>query len=266
MRGAAVAGLVIIAVLAGAGVGYVIGGSNLQNRTLNVTTTETITAASSVTTMITVTSFYPDMGSHLQLQIETNASTISLDGAIRAQVILSNPLSSNLTAVVPESSNSTVSNWSWDDFLCGGGSLNSVVSFAVFQGHYVAGNLSLAGAPLTLVPPLLPPCPAFPVPLFLIYLPTGTTAWVYSNYPQVQPYTVRTILNATTETCSTTITGTTTCGTSSGLFGFWRGPVSGSMGNYTTASPDFHYFAPGQYTLAAEDAWGQQAFAYFEVT
>jgi hypothetical protein len=266
MRNGVIAALLVVVILAGAGVGYLIGESNLQNRTLTSTTTETITTASSITSVVTTTTFYPDLGSHLQLRIEMNASAILPEGAIRAQVILSNPLDSNLTAIVPESSNSTVSNWNEYDFLCGGASLNSVVGFALFQGHYVPENLSLAGEPLTLAPPLLPPCATYPAPLFLVYLPSGSNAWAYSSYPQVPPFMVQTILNATTVICSTGDSGGTTCGPSSGLFGYWQGPVSGPMGNYTTSSPDFHYFSPGQYTLVAEDAWGHQAFAYFEVT
>lgn len=264
MKSAAIAGLVVVAILLGAGAGFLFGESNLQNRILTSTTTETITTASSSSTIVTVTTFYPDMGSHLQLRIETNTSTMRPEGAIRAQVILSNPLDSNLTAIVPLSSNSTVSNWSWDDFLCGGGSLNSIVGFAVFQGHYGAENLSLAGEPLTLAPPLQPPCPAYPTPIYLIFLPLSSNALVYSSYPQ-PPFKVQTMVNATTVICSTTSSGANMCGASSGLFGYWQGPVSGSTENYTTSSPDFHYFTPGQYTLAAEDAWGHQAFAYFDV-
>ena len=264
MRSASVAGLLVVAILMGAGVGYLIGGTNLQTRTI-IATTRTVTTASSATNTVTITSFYPDLGSNLQLRIETNASAIHPGSAIRAQVTLSNPTNSNLTAVVPESSNSTVSNWSWDDFLCGDGSLGAIVSFAVFQGHYVAGNLSLAGQPLTLAPPVLPPCPSYPTPLFLVYLPSGSDAWAYSSYPQVQPSEVHTILNATTEFCSQNTSGATVCGEGTSLSGYWRGPVSGPGEDYTTSSPDFHYFSPGQYTLAAEDAWGHQAFAYFEV-
>ena len=220
---------------------------------------------SSITTVVTITTFYPDLGSYLQLRIEMNASAIRPHGAIRAQVILSNPLSSNLTAAVPNSSGSTVSNWSSYDFICGGGSLRSVVSFALFQGDYDAGNFSLAGEPLALAPPVQPPCPLYPPPFFLVYLPSDSTAWAYYSYPQAPPFMVHTVLNATTGICSTGTSGGTMCGASASLFGYWNGTISGPAGNYTTSSPDFHYFPPGSYTLAAVDAWGHQAFSYFEV-
>jgi hypothetical protein len=206
------------------------------------------------------------MGSYLQLRIELNTTVIPSGDAILAQVLLSNPLGSNLTAVVPASDNSTVSNWSWYDFICGGGSLQGVFGFAVFQGHYESKNLSSAGNPLTLAPPLLPPCVAYAPPLFMVFQPSSSNAIVYSRYPLATPLSERTILNATTQTCSETTSGSTRCGPSSGLFGYWNGTVSGPTGNYTTSSPDFHYFTPGGYTIVAEDAWGHQAFQYFEVT
>jgi hypothetical protein len=73
---------------------------------------------------------------------------------------------------------------------------------------------------------------------------------------------------AGTEAC-TNSSGQTQCpvaGTS--LFGYWNatGPVLGlNIANATTSSQYFHYFSPGQYTLVAEDMWGQSAFAYFQV-
>jgi hypothetical protein len=243
MKGLAVAAVVAVIVLVASGVGYFVGGSNLQYRTLTSTITETTTTVSSVTTVVTLTTFYPDLGSYLQLRIEVNASAIHSHGAVRAQVILSNPLSSNLTATVPNSSSSTVSNWNWYDFICGGGSLNNVMSFALFQGNYGAENISRAGEPLTLAPPILPPCPIFPIPLFLVYLPSDSTAWAYSSSSfQVAPFMEHTVLNATTGICTTGANGGTMCGASAALFGYWNDTIRGPMGNYTTSSPDFHYF------------------------
>jgi len=265
MKGAALVGLLVAVLLAGAAGGYLIGGNSAQNRTSTTTLTETSVATSSATTTTSVTTFLADQGWRLQLRIVLNATRIGPESAIGAQVILSNPLDSNLTAVMPESNNSTILNWSWDDFLCGDGILSSVVSFALFQGHFVAENLSQAGDPLSLAPPVRPPCGVIGPPQFLVFLPSGSNVWVYLAIPPPPPFTWKTVVNATTELCPITGSGFT-CGPSSGLFGYWLGGVNGPMGNYTTSNPDFHYFPPGQYTLAAEDAWGHQAFAYFVVT
>jgi hypothetical protein len=264
MKGTAVAGLVVVVIIIGAGIGYLVGAGNQQTRILTDTTTKIVTTTSSMTATATTTSFIPDLGSYLQLRIKMNASVIPSHGAIWVQVILSNPLDSNLTATVPGSRNSTVANWSWDDFMCGDGYMQYIASFALFQGYYVAENLSLAGEPLALTPPVEPPCLNYQAPLYVVYHPTSSSALVYSGYPQIPPFTLQTILNATTEVFCAGNSGSTICGQNSGLFGYWQGP-SGSGGNWTTSSPDFHYFSPGQYTLVAEDAWGHQAFSYFEV-
>ena len=265
MKGTVVTGLVVVGILMGAGAGYLFGGSESSGQTLTTTTTRTITMTSSNGSTATVTTSYPNLGSLIQLRIILNASTVRLGSAIKAQVSLSNPLGTNLTAVVPEISNSTISSWNWDDFLCGDGTLNDVVAFAVFQGHYVAENLSLAGQPLSLAPPLHPPCAVWPTPIFFVYLPNSSNAWAYIGYPNPPPTTIDTIVNATTELCTVNGSGGTNCGPGSGLFGYWGGG-GGPNDNYTTSSPYFHYFTPGEYTIAAIDAWGHLAFAYFDVT
>ena len=61
-------------------------------------------------------------------------------------------------------SNSSIFLWNAYDFLCGGPAASnptwSLAGYALFQGHYTAANLSSAGSPLRLDPPLEISCPA----------------------------------------------------------------------------------------------------------
>jgi hypothetical protein len=126
--------------------------------------------------------------------------------------------------------------------------------------------------PLTLTPPIHPPCAFFNSPTLYFVLPNSSNAVSYYKLPTQPPSYVRAAQtefkeNATTEFCSVTQAGATNCGAiRNALFGYWNTTgLQGALDNATTTSKYFHYFSPGQYTLVAEDAWGQAIYEYFEV-
>ena len=213
--------------------------------------------------------YYPDLGYLLRLQAKLNASTIRPGGAIAASITLSNPLAVNLSAMFH--TNGTIQNWNGFDFICGN-SMLPPVGFALFKGHYTSANVSSGGSPLTLTPPIYPPCAIFASPALYVVLPNSSNAIAYYKLPTqppsyFQPTQVQLRENATTGYCSVTPVGSTTCGSiRNALFGYLNTTgMQGPLDNATTTSKYFHYFSPGWYTLVVEDVWGQVLYEYFEV-
>ncbi len=134
---------------------------------------------------------------------------------------------------------------------------STMVGFAVFEGHYDASNISSAGNPLRLAQPVYPPCGVFLPPAFVIFPPNSNQTWDHFG-PDLQSPTYRmpAVVNASTGV---------NCGVGDGLIGYWDESPGMTCDSATTGSPQFHYFSRGEYTLAVEGAWGQQAFAYFVV-
>ena len=79
-----------------------------------------------------------------------NSSSVRSHGAISARVEVLNTLDRNVT-LSGLAQNQNISEWSDDDYVCD--SPSTIVGFALFQGHFAAGNISAAGQPLQLAPP-----------------------------------------------------------------------------------------------------------------
>jgi len=259
MRNRAIASLLVVAVLIGAGAGYLLGSANERT----VTTTKTTTLFS--TTEVTTT--YQDEGTLLLLQVSLNASSIQSGEAVFAEIGLMNRFGMNLSVIPPYPANPTIASWNGYDYLCGGGAFSTMVGYALFEGHYDANNLTSAGNPLRLAPPVAIPCALFLPPALTIFLPHSNETWdYYGPNPQLAPLKAQAAINASTGVSFTNSLGGTVCGGGNSLYGYWNSGQMISCEGATTSSPLFHYFSPGEYTLAVEAAWGQQAFGYFGVT
>jgi hypothetical protein len=241
----------------------------------------------------------------LQLQIMLNATEVPQGGAVRAHVLLLNTLPRNVSLHPDFAANPNIDSWNWLDYLCGLSPVEHTFGFALFEGHYTAANVTLAGAPLTLFPPVALSCLNSYYGESYIknvdFAPLGDVATFSANSSfstYFEPQTVRMQLNATTGGCTLspygyteTVTiggGTTTsigtayslsCGSNGidSVWGYWEPLASchstpGFLFNGTNAqglqafyNQCFHRFAAGTYTIVAEDLWNQTLFAYFDV-
>jgi len=213
----------------------------------------------------TSTTYSTASDSGLDLQVMLNSSSIGSHGAVAAHIEVLNTLDHNVSlSVMP---NQTITTWNGYDFFCSSNPSDSLVGFALFKGHFSAGNVSAAGSPLQLAAPVALPCPYnLPANGTTTFLPNSdrtTSSWYYAGALQ-PPYLVTAEVNATTGYCTASAMSGT-CGPSSGLLGYWN-PGFGSMGNMTLGSKDFTYFPPGEYTIVAQDDWSQTVYAHFQVT
>jgi len=290
MRNEALAVVLAFVLLGGLGAGYLFGASGLRTvtsvsfktTTLKITTTTTSTITATTTSTITTTAgtnpetlTSPVSSLGLELLVTLNDTRIGEHGALGVQITLQNVLSRNVSLTPNYSSNTDISNWDGYDLLCSPG--NSLVGFGLFMGHYSSANLSLAGDPLTLIPPIALPCPVAMFPAEVVLLPHSDIA-IYTYNLSGQMVTPVGLLghapvemNATTDECVITSGGGSECGSIyPGLFGYWEPSgtynfTSPWSANATLASPFFHYFPSGPYTLVSEDLWNQTVYAYFEV-
>jgi hypothetical protein len=100
--------------------------------------------------------------SGLQIKIKLSTTHIVTGSTfLTAQVVLFNPLHQNLSVTAVRVSNSTISTWNSYDYPWGINPTSSIAGYALFRGHYASGNLSSAGEPLTLIPPIPYLCPNF---------------------------------------------------------------------------------------------------------
>lgn len=199
--------------------------------------------------------------SGLKLDMKLNATTIAVGSALGAQISFFNPLNHNLSvSAMNDLSNTTIAAWTSDDFVCDGNSLNALAAYALFQGSYSTQNVSSAGTPLWLAPPVSIPCMATFGSGSAVFLPNSSNA---SLGGEGGAYHMAT--NATTEYCESTTD--THCPVGTSLFGYWI-PVKGYLDPTaaTLSSPYFHYLSPGQYTLVVEDEWNQTICAPFLVS
>lgn len=265
MRNSVVAVILVIAIICAGVVGYFGGVSSQQKATSisNVTHTATVYERTS-TYSSTVSS------SGLELQITLSSTSIQYGGALVAHVILLNTLPANLS-LTPR--HSVLNSWEANNFLCGNspdwGDNWALDGFAVFSGHYSIANLSSAGSPLTLAPPVAIPCITNPSPSIVVMLPESDVAVAQYNLSSLPPEVTHTYIDAATLSCGPNGHGATTCGDLNGaLFGYWdsSAPLLPNVSDGNTSSPYFHHFPPGPYTLVAEDQWNLTAFAYFQVT
>jgi hypothetical protein len=197
----------------------------------------------------------------LQLRVMLNSSSIQSHGVLRASVEVLNTVNRNVSfSAVSENQN--FSEWNGDDYFC---PASFLLGFAVFQGHFAAGNISSAGPPLRVVPDFIVFCGSTPFSGAVTFLPGGDRAVVgsgaFANQDTLQ-------LNATTKYINGKELagggGEFQGGASPGLVGYWNYsvPAADDM-NFT--SPGFVYFPPGQYTIVAADDWDQYVYATFVV-
>ena len=195
----------------------------------------------------------------LQLRVTLNSSSIRSHGAISGRVEVLNTLDRNvsLSGLVQ---NQNISEWGGDDYVCPNAP-STIVGFALFRGHFAAGNISAAGQPLQLAPPEVIYCAFAIQPGAVTFLPKGDRA-IATDYDLYSgPVTVS--VNATTGDCGDNPELVGLC-TGTALSGYWNDsiPATGAL-NFT--SPAFAYFPPGEYTMVATDLWDQYVYATFDV-
>ena len=229
---------------------------------LPITSTQTSSASSAVeqAAPVNLTERSP---SGLELQVYLDSSVFASGTEVAAQVTLFNSLDENLSLAPSSPTNSSIQSWNGYDYFCDGYGRIPEVGYALFQGYYSQNNLSLAGTPVQLAPFVELPCATWAGPSSIVFLPHSDTAEVYGTGGDgvVEPMS----FPATTESCSTN-GGTTQCGVGTGLFGYWNTSAPLNFQQAAIGSPFFRYFAPGAYTLAAQDVWNQTVYAHFLVT
>jgi hypothetical protein len=235
----------------------------VSTTTATATSTSTSTLISTITS--TSTSTYDPFPSPI-LQVDLNATMIRQGGAVTAVITIVNVLPENISIAPNYPSNSTIAQWNEKDFVCNNSPIWSLAGYALLQGHYSSENISSAGAPLELAPPVALPC-AFPFnPALFVLLPDGSNAVGYYATPGANSIQVNLEANARTESCTST-PQTSECPVGDSLFGYWNTTGVGALPleNATTSSQYFHHFPSGQYTLVTEDIWGQTDYSYFQV-
>jgi hypothetical protein len=205
----------------------------------------------------------------LRLQLQLNASTFESGSGLAAQIAVFNSLDENLSLTPAYQANSTILTWDGYDFFCGdsGDPLRAVVGYALFSGDYSAGNVSLAGSPLQLAPPVGISCISVAGPDSIVFLPESDNASLngLGNPGGIHELVA---LAASTESCENPTPGTYDCGADKGLSGYWNTTGVNYLQDQEAAigSQYFSYFPPGQYTLVVQDEWGQSLYAHFQVT
>jgi hypothetical protein len=200
------------------------------------------------------------INSGVQIQVALNTTMMPINGAALAQISLHNTLDRNLSLSVKSSSKQAFGNWSEYDSFCGNdGQFGKLFGYALFPGHYVAQNFSLAPTPLQLAPQVPLPCVGGGGEYgTIVFLPNSSIGVINGGVPH------KVAENATTAYCVNYPNGSTGCGGGGGIIGYWDTNVL--IGDGTLASPHFVRLPPGQYTLVVMDAWGGAVFAEFEVT
>ncbi len=247
MKGAAVAGLLVVAIVVGAGVGYLFGPS-VSHQAVSVSTTTLLfyTVTSTTTTSLTHTSTLtyttrvnttqtPSYSSsspvalmvtshHLLLQLSLANSSISQGRNITVGLRLSNLLS--VANNIPQGFSWAVSGLYWPGNPCSPSGAYEPLGIAIFNGFFSAVNVS-SGKPLYLWQPAPYYCPA-----------GYNSPWVFlpmSDVVQTLGGTGRLDKNFTTN-------------------GYWN------------ALSQFVVFSPRIYTLVEGDEWGDLVFLYFTVS
>jgi hypothetical protein len=244
MMRAAVAGLLVVAILASAVAGYLIGASNtravisvstttLLFYTVTSTLTNTNTMTSISTTTTTRTLSYSSSSPlavmvtshHLLLQASLVNSSIAQGNNITTHIRLTNVLA--VTNDVPFSSS-----WAVDGLYFPGNPCSSTggyepLGIAIFKGYFTTGNIS-AGKLLPLDRPGPYYCPGITATQSWSFFPMNDVAWNNQVLYQLDA-------NFTTN-------------------GSWQ------VGN------QFEHFSLATYTLVVGDEWGDLLFLYFTVT
>lgn len=233
---------------------------SLPLQSVSTSTLSTASVPSSSTTLNgrPLTFASPVSKEGLQLRVVLNSSEVRANGTLGAHIGLYNTLDKNVSLSVTE--DKQISTWDGADFLCGWNPSGNLAGFALFKGDVAATNLSKAGEPLHLDPPLFPyiqiGCPTQEsFPANVTFLPDGNRV----SYA----YGVNADIDAKTLACAYTEQASQCTGT--GLVGYWNDSVS-TGGDLGFSSPAFVHLAPGEYTIVATDLLGQYVFATFVVT
>ncbi|MDG7043221.1 MAG: hypothetical protein JRM98_03795 [Nitrososphaerota archaeon] len=168
----------------------------------------------------------------LQMYLNISPDRFVVGGSITIDISIVNPATHNVTIAAAQ------------DWPISGASLGACNTFnypmgiAIYSGHYMASNITMAGEPLLLY--ALVPCPM--VILYVksyVFAPYGspTTQWSDSN--------------------GTFYVGSYEIHYASQLSGFWAVPPSGAS--------QFRSFPAGNYTVVGADEWGQMAISHFTV-
>jgi hypothetical protein len=219
----------------------------------DVLNTDASTAPGLMWTSTFTSTYYPFVAP--QLQVQVNATTISPGGAVRASISLLNVLPYNLSITPGYPSNSSIASWNGYDFICGGGGggggspIWSLAGYAVFEGHYSAANISSAGRPLTMNPPIIVECPVDVNPDKIVFLPNSSRVVAYFSqtlFENASEVVGEAAINATTMACALLPAGYVSCDTGMSLFGYWNStsPPYFNAQDANTTSPYFHYFSP----------------------
>ncbi|HVB94973.1 MAG TPA: hypothetical protein VND41_00040 [Nitrososphaerales archaeon] len=195
----------------------------------------------------------------LQLKVSLNSTTMQSHGAISGQVEVVNTLNQNVT-LSGLVQNQNVSEWGFSYVPCG---TSLFMGFGVFNGRVTAANLSTAGLPVELIPPLEMACP-FPIGYTsATFLPDGSQviAWFGSGEPPPGHPVTQAQLDVTTYYSTKGYSG---CCQTKGLLGYWNDSIT-NKGDLSLASPAFVYFTPGEYTIVAADDWDQYVYVSFVV-
>lgn len=220
--GATTAALVVIVVIIVGAIGFISLASQ-SGRSSSSSTPTTIKEQSLV--------FYSTVSPlGLQLQIVLNSTAIQSGGALTAQTYLYNTLTANLSLTPNFSANPNIAVWDNYDLVCGLSPVSHTFGFALYQGHYTSGNLSQAGTPMLLTPPVATYCPnRFYNQAYIQnveFAPKSylTTLSANSSFSSVfKAYTIRMQLNATTGTCTTSPYAASGSSGSNGTTTTWNG-------------------------------------------
>jgi hypothetical protein len=259
--------VVVLALLVGAGlaIGDLAFNPDLHTATSRSTAQQTLASTTEgeiiSTTSGTATSTTSSSG--LELRIALNATTIKSGSTLAANVTLSNTLNDSLMLPFPTNSTNSLQDWENHDFICAnGGTASNLVGFALFKGHFAAGNISEAPAPLQLAAQADLPCAYLMIEQgeLITFLPDSDSVSIPGTLPR-QPAT----LNVTTYSCIALPLGSSQCHNNAGLFGYWSTSDVICCPAGSNASSMFRYFTPGEFTLVAEDVWGQSVTTHFRV-
>jgi hypothetical protein len=207
----------------------------------------------------------------LQLELALNATTVRSNGTVSAQIEVVNTLNRNVS-LSGLTQNGNITTWNGYDYFCAGNPDYSLVGYAVFQGHFTAANISEAGSPLRLAPPMYGPCGNLNIVLSAVtLLPKGDqlgAGQIKAGLPQVYFLLLPVELNGTTTFCNGERSGNdgfSCTWATPGLVGYWNDNVPSQGNLFGSTSSAFVHFPSGEYTIVAADDWNQYLYATFVV-
>jgi hypothetical protein len=184
----------------------------------------------------------------LQLDLTLNATAMRFNGSITGRVTVVNKSDRNVTLSVSVAQSQNLTTWISYISVCG---FWDFMGYAVFPGHFTAGNISSAGSPLQLAVPVVLYCGGPTDPTQVTFFPgasqTKANETDFGTISGLVPsrLNVTTILSYRQQTCG--------C----------ENP--GLVGYYDTGSGTLVPFSPGEYTILAWDDWNQYVYVTFVV-